>query len=282
MAKVICLYHANCLDGFGSAAIVRSYYPDAVLVPVHYGRDIPMISYKDATVYIVDFSYDVATMNEILSRGADSITIIDHHKTAEYLNELPPCANPRIRLYLDTSNEQYSGVGLCWNYFSGDHTPLPRVLRAIQDRDIWKFKEDYTKEITAALRLYEQDSKLATWLVTSNDSFVNTLINNGSILMQKFHSDLAVLYKHRCYINFAGYKVPAVNAPPMYASELGEMLAVDEAFGVVWSFNGKNFSVSLRSTHKGIDVSEVAKLVGGGGHKHAAGCSVNTYMFEPQ
>lgn len=22
MAKVICLYHANCLDGFGSAAIV--------------------------------------------------------------------------------------------------------------------------------------------------------------------------------------------------------------------------------------------------------------------
>lgn len=280
MSKVICLYHANCLDGFGSAAIVRSKYIDAKLIPVHYGRDLPNISYKDAKVFIVDFSYDIATMNDILSRGADSITVIDHHKTAEYLNECIGL-NPRISLYIETSNDKYSGVGLCWNYFYGDMCDLPPVLRAIQDRDIWKFKEDHTKEICAALRLHEQDANLAARLVNSQSIFLNELILTGSVLMQKFHKDLEILYKQRCWINFAGYKVPAVNAPPMYASELGEMLAVGEAFGVVWSFNGRNFSVSLRSSPTGIDVSEVAKLVGGGGHKHAAGCSVNTYMFSP-
>lgn len=281
MAKVICLYHANCLDGFGSAAIVRSKHINAKLIPVHYGREIPNVSYKGATVFIVDFSYDIASMNDILARGACSITVIDHHETAGYLNEYVGL-DPRISLYIETSNEKYSGVGLCWNYFYGDTCELPIALRAIQDRDIWKFKEAHTKEVCAALRLYEQDETLATHLVCNGPNFFNELVLKGSVLMQKFYKDLDVLYKQRCYINFTGYKVPAVNAPPMYASELGEMLAIGHAFSVVWSFNGKNFSCSLRSSPTGIDVSKVAKLVGGGGHKHAAGCSVNTYMFDPQ
>lgn len=41
------------------------------------------------------------------------------------------------------------------------------------------------------------------------------------------------------------------------------------------------FKVSLRSTMPGIDVSRLAKLLGGGGHPKAAGFSINALDFNP-
>jgi nanoRNase/pAp phosphatase (c-di-AMP/oligoRNAs hydrolase) len=38
--------------------------------------------------------------------------------------------------------------------------------------------------------------------------------------------------------------------------------------------HGTSAIFSLRSTEEGLDVSEIAKLYGGGGHKHAAGFKV--------
>jgi phosphoesterase RecJ-like protein len=40
------------------------------------------------------------------------------------------------------------------------------------------------------------------------------------------------------------------------------------------------FKVSLRSTYPGIDVSLLAKLCGGGGHKKAAGFTVEHLMIK--
>jgi nanoRNase/pAp phosphatase (c-di-AMP/oligoRNAs hydrolase) len=57
------------------------------------------------------------------------------------------------------------------------------------------------------------------------------------------------------------------------ASQIGERLAADYAFGVIWHQKDGRRYFSLRSKSGGISVSDIAAQYGGGGHTHAAGFS---------
>ena len=56
-------------------------------------------------------------------------------------------------------------------------------------------------------------------------------------------------------------------------SEIGARLAPDCDFALVWYWDheAKHTKVSLRAFHETVDVAEVAKKFGGGGHRKAAG-----------
>jgi nanoRNase/pAp phosphatase (c-di-AMP/oligoRNAs hydrolase) len=68
-----------------------------------------------------------------------------------------------------------------------------------------------------------------------------------------------------------GHKVRVVNATVLFSEIAGE-LAEDSPFGACYfdRHDGKR-QWSLRSRDGGVDVSEIAKAHGGGGHKNAAG-----------
>ena len=72
-------------------------------------------------------------------------------------------------------------------------------------------------------------------------------------------------------INIAGYDVPCLNCPRWLASETLHILAENEPFAVSYFDSKDERTFELRSSENGIDVSEIAKQFGGGGHKHAAG-----------
>jgi nanoRNase/pAp phosphatase (c-di-AMP/oligoRNAs hydrolase) len=68
-----------------------------------------------------------------------------------------------------------------------------------------------------------------------------------------------------------GHKVLAVNATCLM-SEIGERLAQGRPFGATYFVREDGKRVwSLRSCEGGIDVSDVARRRGGGGHRAAAG-----------
>ena len=79
---------------------------------------------------------------------------------------------------------------------------------------------------------------------------------------------------------FDGVKVPALNCSYHQTSEAGNLMALNEPFAICYEFNGENFSVSLRSTDSGMNVSEIATKHGGGGHRNAAGlsCTVSEFL----
>ena len=56
-------------------------------------------------------------------------------------------------------------------------------------------------------------------------------------------------------------------------SEIGARLSPDCDFSLIWYYDHQDriIKVSLRSFHDKIDVSEIAKEFGGGGHKKASG-----------
>ena len=58
-----------------------------------------------------------------------------------------------------------------------------------------------------------------------------------------------------------------------WMSEIGARLSPDCDFAMIWYYDHEDRinKVSLRSFHDHVDVSEIAKQFGGGGHKKAAG-----------
>jgi oligoribonuclease NrnB/cAMP/cGMP phosphodiesterase (DHH superfamily) len=62
-----------------------------------------------------------------------------------------------------------------------------------------------------------------------------------------------------------------------WMSEIGSRLAPDCDFAMIWYYDHETayIKVSLRAFHDTVDVSEVSKKFGGGGHKKAAGFTLD-------
>ena len=125
----------------------------------------------------------------------------------------------------------------------------------------------YSREISAALASYPFD--FGIW-----EQFqFETLKIEGTGILRSENNLVDKLTKDATMVSVAGHMVPAVHSP-MLASQIGERLSADHAFGVIWHQKDGRRYFSLRSKAGGISVSEIAKQYGGGGHTHAAGFSV--------
>ena len=57
----------------------------------------------------------------------------------------------------------------------------------------------------------------------------------------------------------------------------GNIMSIGEPFAASYYDVKDGRIYSLRSQPEGIDVSEIAKAMGGGGHKHAAGFKITSF-----
>lgn len=281
--ETICFYHANCLDGFGSAHIVRNYYggQHVCCVPVNYGDNWDE-HLKQAEEYerimFVDFCPPFDTLHHLSRWPGKEVIVLDHHKTAKetMFNELWPEHMQMVY------NEELSGVGVTWDYFH-PHRPMPMLYAYIQDRDLWKFELPNTKTVCAALFSVPQEHNL--WNGFLREGATAQLAFEGMALQRQKTKDCEQLMSLARKMRVGGVDLLAVNAPWMYASELGHMLAnwtdkqeeLDVAKGVVCIYwiDAEQYNISLRSVD-GAEVlaRELAERHGGGGHDHAAGCKI--------
>lgn len=265
MIPNICVYHGSCDDGFGAAYAVWKKYGNSVLYYAGvYGLSPPDVTGLD--VAIVDFSYKRPIMVELASK-AKSILVLDHHKTAQADLEGLSVECPNVTVEFDMER---SGAVMAWQYFHPD-TELPKFFEYLQDRDLWTKRLPGVDEFTAALRSYPQDFKEWDRLCSG---FVTDLIQEGMSIQRYYRTLVEQAKKHAFIREIAGYKVPVVNASLFMSSEVAGELAEGHPFSAVYAETEKTVIWSLRSRGDGIDVSEVAKKFGGGGHKNAAGFTV--------
>jgi len=262
----ICIYHGNCPDGFGAAWVIYNKFGNKFdFYPAnHSDTIIPDIKYRD--VFMVDFSYSVDVINKI-KKDSNSLTIIDHH-----INAVDKLKNIEgINKFLDIN---HSGCVLTWMYFN-KMTVTPTFLKYIEDRDLWKFKLPKSKEVTTAILSYEYDFR--TWDIL-NVTKIQDLIVEGTALYRKHIKDVHELIKTtKKRIKIFEYEVPIVNAPYCYASDICDIMNKNEAFALSYYIkNNDSIYVSIRSDINGsnIDVNEIAKKFGGGGHRNAAGFEI--------
>lgn len=261
----ICVFHANCADGFGAACVVKNQFPDSKMIfhPGHHGEKPP--SAKGKRVLIVDFSYKRDRLIE-LAAESKSVLILDHHKSAEAdLVDLPK----NVTVVFDMTK---SGALLTWDYFNPKEE-APILIQYISDRDIWEFKLPNSAEVAAALFSYEYEFDIwMDFIFKGGQGKVDELMKDGQILVKKQTKDIHELIKkagHKLTVN--GTEVPALNCPYFFSSEAGNIMAQNEPFAVCYMLTGSTIQFSVRSTDEGEDGSLVAALYGGGGHRNASG-----------
>lgn len=94
----------------------------------------------------------------------------------------------------------------------------------------------------------------------------------GAAIERKHFKDIDELLKVTTRrMNIAGHDVPVANLPYTLSSDAGHKLAQGEAFAACYWDTPDGRVFSLRSSELGLDVSEIAKQFGGGGHRNAAG-----------
>ena len=272
----ICIYHGNCADGFGAALAVWHKFGDSCEYHAgHYGETPPDVTGLD--VVMVDFSYKRDVLLQMAEK-AKSITILDHHKTAEAdlvfnpqdLAEGDYCP---IEIVFDMER---SGAVITWEYFH-PNSPIPRLYKHIQDRDLWKFKLEGTKEIQAAVFSYPYTFKVWLVLIERCERNAYDLIKEGTVIMRKQMKDIKEFMEateHKLWIG--GHHVPALNAPYFWSSEAGHIMCSGKPFAACYWKSKDGWTFSLRSNADGMDVSDIALMYGGGGHANAAGFQVES------
>jgi len=295
--KTMCIYHGNCADGFGAAWAVRKALGDSVeFVAAKHGDTPPDVTNFD--VIIVDFSYKRDVLAD-MGKVAKTVLVLDHHKTAQAdldcfdpfeagvrtdRTDFPGSPRqlgwetaiaiasergaPRVAVCFDMHR---SGAMLAWDHFHPGQQP-PKLLQHFQDRDLWLFKLDGTREIQANLFSYPYNFEIWDKLMAAD---VDTLRSDGAAIERKHHKDIAelVAVTKRRLIR-GGHDVPAASLPYTFTSDAGHLMAQGEPFAACYWHTPEGRVFSLRSTDDGLDVSEIAKQYGGGGHRNAAGLRV--------
>lgn len=299
------LYHANCQDGLGAKyAAWKKFGDQATYIPVQYGQPLPEITtylpwdeikvgeefYVDSIygldvktadapasssgmvcrvpveVYILDFSYPRDILEELRSR-VTKLVILDHHKTAK--EALEGFSGAHFDMHK-------SGAVLAWEFFHPD-TEVPELLQYVQDRDLWTWKLEDTRAVTAALPLLKGDMRAWDAYVTHPKS-LDSLIQQGETLLAADDIKIENALKNVKVLPYKGYRVGVMNTTTLH-SEIGNAVCKDEELGVDFSLtyffdtDGQPV-VSFRSIGD-FDVSVLAKELGGGGHRNASGARVS-------
>ena len=256
------IYHKSCTDGFGSAyAAWKLLASKAEYHAASHGEPPPDIRGK--TVAILDFSYKNDVTKKMISEAKDLI-IIDHHKSA--MVELHDISNTHFDM-------THSGARLAWDFFHPGKE-APKFIDYIEDRDLWKWELPYSKEFSAAFDMvpfeFEEFEKF------EDDSVFDDAIKRGSYILAYSKTVVKKVCEKAVHRTMDDLHVLAVNASH-WMSEIGARLSPDCDFAMIWHYDHEDqkIKVSLRSFHDSVDVSEIAKKFGGGGHKKAAGFTLD-------
>lgn len=265
------IYHAGCYDGFCCAWLCHQHWPDATYIPAQYGQPVPpQEHFIDKNVLILDFSYPKNIL-EGISKVAKIFSVLDHHKTAE--NELKdfPCCR------FDSTK---SGARLTWEMLKEEglefYLHSPWLVDYTEDRDLWRHKLPHTHEINAALRSYPLD--FATWNLLAAKQ-PQELANEGTGILRYKQTIIEHHAKYARQTEISGHKATITQCTlPSIGSDIADHLLdkhPTHPIAIIFTDTPAGRIHQLRS--RTIDVSEIAKNHGGGGHKSAAGFFTQNY-----
>jgi oligoribonuclease NrnB/cAMP/cGMP phosphodiesterase (DHH superfamily) len=263
------IYHASCIDGYTAAWCAwLKFGKDAEYIAAQYGDAPPDCAGED--VLIVDFSYPREALLAI-KETAKSLGVLDHHKTAQAdLEGLDFCVFDMER----------SGAGIAWDYLLGRGT-RPALVDYVEDRDLWRFALPGSKEINAWIASWDRDDFQA-WSLLRRDLETDKpdCFAQGATLLRALAKQVASQGELASMVDFAGHRVPVLNCTYAISETIGA-LAEAHPFAVGWFERTDGKTVYSLRSRGDFDVSAIAKTFGGGGHKNAAGFTVDKPIHRP-
>jgi uncharacterized protein len=319
MTKPTVIYHSADYDGIFCREIARKFLPDAELIGWNFGDpilsvpkdrfyilDLPLL---DPFGLMIEDGW-IARNNPIMSKDERQVQPldrldwshwiwIDHHKTSieKYPKDVPGyridgVAACRLawqwlskRESLDLPDSWRREMMPCKQDYTDRKVIEPLSVRLAGEYDIWDKRDPRAETFQYGLRT--RDLTPADWddlLNLKVHSVVSSLLEDGEVAQryaQKMDEDLV---KHRSYrldwegLNFLVLNTGRFNSLTFAALDVPET-GHDALMG--YMFNGKIWTVSLyHAKHRAdIDLSEIAKRHGGGGHRGACGFTCEKLPF---
>lgn len=276
---MIGIYHSRDLDGIACGAIMKSKYPNIHLIGYHYGEPLELpVELSNTPVIMADVSVPMEQMRNIHDFSGGQFTWVDHHKSSiDTWNALKEDWQSEVSTSLKI------GVGACEllyiHLFKVEGAPS--AIRLLGKYDVWDMSNIFKWEneilpFQYGMRgLCVNPEDFPTWALTARDcdSHINGTIDNGRAIME-YES---IQNKKKCQLAsfeaiWKGFKIIAMNGQG-FNSKVFESVYDEQKHALMmpFAFDGRQWTVSLYTTHDDIDCSKIAKSMGGGGHKKAAG-----------
>ena len=260
--SIAILYHKGCPDGFGGAyAAWKKFGDEAEYIPVKH--DFPPPKHLEGKeLYFIDFCYPLETMQDLAAK-AKSVTVLDHHEGVRNSATKFPGAYDASR----------SGATIAWGYFH-PKTPVPTLLRYIEDGDLYRFALPHAREILAYAYLapfssFEHVETLARELEDRAEH--DRIVATGALFLQYHQFVVDAVVRHAELVRFEGYECYLSSSFGEFTSDAGHALALAKPpLAILVSANARGLRVSLRGDGS-IDVAALARKYGGNGHPSAAG-----------
>lgn len=275
MKNILVLYHASCNDGIASAWVAyQQFGEEAEYLSWQYGKPLPDV--KGRKVFMLDLSLPKEKIEEIKDE-VEFLVIIDHHKTAiaeledlytdirayDDLKLLTPHPEWKVFTWLDT---EYCGALLTWMFFNElSGSQPPRVLDFINDYDLWQHKLTGTREFNAWLASGARTIGRFDSALNENGQVRPSIIEIGHSILE--YNATIVRSIKKAYVRetiWEGHRVALVNCPSHLRNEVADALSTDFDMVVCYTIQMNEVVYSLRSAGQ-VDVSQVARRVGGGG-----------------
>lgn len=281
-----CFYHGADLDGKCSGAIVLKRYPDTIMHPINYGDPFPWNEIgSDDTVYMVDFA--LQPYEEMIQLDAlCNVVWIDHHKSAMVaMDELGGFNPPGIR------DEAKAACELTWSYLYPQHR-CPQTVTMLGRWDVWDHEIFEVKPFQYGMRAIPNNPEEPMWdallrpeavfnadlHVLSANKMMNAVLRNGHVIISyeenKMKSEVSQLYYEKTVtIKGKDYRAIIANRPFGGSQTFGGYHDPEKHDLMMTFFRHPQgiWTVNLYTHKGGIDVSEICKSMGGGGHPNAGG-----------
>lgn len=308
----------SCSAALMSQVLHRKKLKQINFVPVNYGREFPMESVdENALCFMVDFSAPVEVLEQIEAKSK-GLLIIDHHKSAvEAILKYQETETPNFGYIL--AGTKHSGASLIHEVLIKqlnlvrNTSTMEKIVEHCRKHDTWQHNGVITDPsygfVTTVYGVCEDQDKLKAsdnmrklidgFFCTAYANDDNTLIHqqiegysNIGLQMLKFKDLEAKAYvasgKHcNCILkqDERFYNFFAVKAPYRAASMVGTIGYMEHPhtnFVAIYEDkpDSEDYVISLRARKGGVDVSEVAKFFGGGGHASAAGFKIKKEVWD--
>ncbi|MBI2515219.1 hypothetical protein HYV91_03530 [Candidatus Wolfebacteria bacterium] len=265
MKSIVVFYHKNCLDGFTAAwAAWRKFGKNAVYIGIE-AKSEPVKNLRNKEIYFLDACFEEKPLRRMVKNNK-KVVVIDHHLSRKDFVHIATEA---------VFDLKRSGSALAWNYFHSERL-MPKLVSYVEDNDLWRFRLPYARELNNSLETYpmtfEGWSKLAADFQFSGKR--KKYIEEGRAIIKYKKKIAQELAKAGDEVFFENHRAIAVNSS-ILKSEIGEFVLQNKMapLFILWHYEAKpkpKIYFSLRSNGK-INVAELAKKFGGGGHRAAGG-----------
>ena len=293
MNKNVKLFSHTDLDGIGCVILAKYIFANLDYEMCDYGNINDKIKeflnnnyLKYDTIFITDISVN-EEVAEMLDKCGKKIVLLDHHKTAEWLNKY---SWAKVKENDFELGRKTSGTLMFYRYlddnkFSVLKSQIRDFVYMVNDYDTWYWNQIgdiKPKQLNDLYYIYKSENfinKVLTFFISDND---NIFTSTDELLLNIKQEDINsyIEKKNKTLIKYdiCGYKAGIVFCEN-YISETGNQLCklnLDLDFIALINMDS---TVSYR-TIKDVDVSQIAKTFGGGGHPKASGSQIDSLINE--